>query len=120
MNESLKIIQKLTEKDSRYKENAYVFVMVAVEKTVESLGERRHISGGELLEGIAQYAIEQFGPMSKQVFNFWGIRKSLDFGNIVFNLIDAGLLAKTEQDDIDDFRNGFDFKKVFEDEYFKS
>jgi uncharacterized repeat protein (TIGR04138 family) len=68
---------------------------------------------------MTEYAIEQFGPMSKEVFNFWGIKESADFGNIVFNLIDAGLLTKTAEDSIEDFENVVDFKRVFEDEYFK-
>jgi uncharacterized repeat protein (TIGR04138 family) len=119
IDESWKKIEEILDADDRYKANAYIFVIIAVERAVSSLPEPRHISGGELLRGIADYATEQFGPMAKQVFNFWGIKESLDFGNIVFNLTDKGLLLKTDEDTIDDFRDGFDFKKVFEDDYFE-
>ena len=95
INGTLELIETIKGNDARYKANAYLFVIVAVERTVSSLTSARHISGQELLKGITEYAIEQFGPMSKEVFNFWGIKESSDFGDIVFNLIDAGLLSKT-------------------------
>ncbi|MCD6379446.1 hypothetical protein J7M07_03245 [bacterium] len=119
INEDWDLIEKISENDTRYKANAYLFVIVAIERTISELSSIRHISGQELLEGITEYAMEQFGPMSKEVFNFWGIMESADFGNIVFNLIDAGLLTKTAEDSIEDFKNIVDFKRVFEDEYFK-
>jgi uncharacterized repeat protein (TIGR04138 family) len=119
INGTLELIEKIKGNDARYKANAYFFVIVAVERTVSSLTSARHISGQELLKGITEYAIEQFGPMSKEVFNFWGIKESSDFGDIVFNLIDAGLLTKTAEDSIEDFNSEIDFKTVFEDEYFK-
>lgn len=119
IDESWRIIEEIVEKDPRYKANAYIFVIIAVGRVIDSLEYRRHISGKELLKGIAEYATEQFGPMAKEVFNYWGIEESLDFGHIVFNLTDRGLLEKTEKDSVDDFRDGFDFKKVFEDEYFE-
>lgn len=119
IGEHLKVVEEISKVDPRYKVNAYIFVIVAVERTISALSSVRHISGQELLDGITDYAIEQFGPMSKEVFNFWGIIESTDFGNIVFNLIEAGLLTKTAEDSIDDFKNGADFKKIFEEEYFK-
>jgi uncharacterized repeat protein (TIGR04138 family) len=112
------IIEEITRKDIRYKANVYSFVMAALEQTINSIGERRHITATELLEGIREAGLEQFGPMAKEVFNFWGVYKTEDFGNVVFNLIEAGLAGKTEEDSIEDFSDGYDFKKVFEDDYF--
>ncbi len=119
IGEHLKVVEGIIKVDPRYKVNAYIFVIVAVERTISALSYVRHISGQELLAGITDYAIDQFGPMSKEVFNYWGIKESTDFGNIVFNLIEAGLLTKRSEDSIDDFKNGSDFKKIFEEEYFK-
>jgi len=119
IGEHLKVVEEIIKVDPRYKVNAYIFVIVAVERTISALSYVRHISGQELLAGITDYAIDQFGPMSKEVFNYWGIKESTDFGNIVFNLIEAGLLTKRSEDSIDDFKNGSDFKKIFEEEYFK-
>lgn len=113
-----KVIEEITERDGRYKENAYSFVMAALEKTISRKGAGRHVTGQELLEDIRSAATEQFGPMAKEILNFWGIERTEDFGEIVFNLIDAGLLSKTEKDSREDFSGGYDFKKIFEDDYY--
>jgi uncharacterized repeat protein (TIGR04138 family) len=73
----------------------------------------RHITGQELLNGIRDYALAQFGPMAITVFEEWGIRKCPDFGEIVFNMVEIGLLAKTESDTRADFEGGYDFDDVF-------
>ena len=118
LTETWKKIEEITSRDGRYKANAYSFVMAALEQTMSRLPKARHISGRELLIGIRETALEQFGPMAKEVFNFWGVRTTEDFGNIVFNLVDTGLLSKTESDSIDDFIDIYDFETVFEEEYF--
>lgn len=110
-------LDRILAKDSRYRREAYLFLFQAVEFTVRRLEKRRHVSGQELLAGIRDYASHLYGPMSRLVFEHWGVRESLDFGRIVFSLVDHGLMAKTEDDSLDDFREGFDFKRVFEDEY---
>ena len=110
-------LAQVLEEDERYSREAYLFLFQALEFTLQQQEERRHISGQELLEGIRRYAAETYGPTAKLVFDHWGIRDTLDFGNMVFNLVNHELLAKTEDDTLDDFRGGFDFKTVFEDEY---
>jgi uncharacterized repeat protein (TIGR04138 family) len=55
--------------------------------------------------------------MGKAVFNQWGINETADFGRIVFSLVEAGLMSKTETDTVNDFANGFDFDDVFEKGY---
>jgi uncharacterized repeat protein (TIGR04138 family) len=103
----------LAQKHGRYRANAYRFTLDAVRYTVESLGETRHITGEELLEGIRKLALEQFGPMAKTVFEQWGLKRTEDFGVIVFQLVDAGLLGKTERDQLSDFAQGYDFHDAF-------
>jgi uncharacterized repeat protein (TIGR04138 family) len=73
----------------------------------------RHVAGPELLEGVRQYALKEFGPMVLTVFTYWGIGNTEDFGHMVFNLIAVGIFGKTEEDSIEDFRNVFDFKETF-------
>jgi len=104
--------------DPRYPRDAYHFVREALEYTqrMVSKGQRgrlRHVTGQELLEGIRHYALEQFGPMALTVFDEWNIRSCRDFGEIVFNMVDAGILAKTEQDSRADFEKGYDFEEAF-------
>lgn len=105
-------------KDPRYQRDAYYFVRDALDHTQKAMlkknrGKIRHVSGPELLEGIREFALEQFGPMTPTVFAEWGIHQCADFGEIVFNLVDIGLLGKTEQDRREDFAGGYDFDTAF-------
>ena len=110
-------LEGVVEGDPRYKLEAYVFVMRALEVTLARLHRAGHLTGRELLEGVRGYAKERFGPMAKTVFEHWGIKKTDDFGEIVFGLVDAGILGKTAQDSKDDFRDVYDFSEVFEKQY---
>ncbi len=116
MNKTINILQTIENivmRDKRYKVEAYSFVLEALNCTVSQLKASRHITGKELLAGIKQYARGQFGPMSPTVFEYWGITSTEDFGHIVFNLVDAKILSKTDQDSIADFKNGFHFEQAF-------
>ena len=111
-------LDRITAKDSRYHREAYVFLREALDHTQRGVnkanqGQTRHVSGQELLEGIRQYAITQFGPMTLTVFEEWGVRRCEDFGELVFNLVEHGLLSKTENDSRADFQNGYDFQAAF-------
>ncbi len=108
------VIEKITGKDPRYNAEAYLFLMKGLNFTVSRLEKRRHVSGQELSEGLKLYAIEQFGPMARTVLENWGVSSTEDFGNIVFNMIEAKLLSKTETDSIDDFKGAYDFKEAFD------
>jgi uncharacterized repeat protein (TIGR04138 family) len=105
-------------KDSRYARDAYVFLREALDHTQKTIvkenrGEMRHVSGQELLAGIREYALGQFGPMTKMILEEWGIRSCHDFGEIVFNMVEVGLLAKTDKDTREDFKDGYDFEDAF-------
>jgi len=99
--------------DTRYTAEAYFFVRDALDHTVRRLETPRHISGQELLDGMREYALQEFGPVAKRVLSEWGINECVDFGNIVFNLVNEGLLGKTNEDSIEDFMNGYDFHEAF-------
>jgi uncharacterized repeat protein (TIGR04138 family) len=105
--------------DPRYAKNAYYFVRSALNHTVKTLAEKsrrtvQHISGGQLLEGFRQYALEQFGPMAATVFESWGLRETSDVGAIVFNLVEHGVLGKTDRDSMEDFKDVYTFADAFE------
>jgi len=110
----LKKIESILEKDSSYKFEAYTFVLAALHDTVTKLKKPRHITGQELAEGIRRYALQQFGPMAKTVLYYWGVRKTLDFGKIVFALIDVKLLSKQPEDKLEDFDRVYEFDDVFD------
>ncbi len=107
------LLDPILKKDPRYTEQAYFFIRDALDHTVRQLEKHRHISGQELLSGIREYALEEYGPVTKRVLSEWGINECIDFGNIVFNLVNEGLLGKTDDDTIDDFANGYDFTEAF-------
>jgi uncharacterized repeat protein (TIGR04138 family) len=124
------VADQIREKDPRYARDAYVFVREALDHTQklhlkavrESAGRIskagggppiRHVTGQELLEGIRSYALQQFGPMVPTVFEEWGLRECTDFGEIVFNMVEIGLLAKTEKDSREDFKAGYSFEDAF-------
>jgi uncharacterized repeat protein (TIGR04138 family) len=107
------IVERIHEQDPRYGEGAYIFVMEALSFTQRKFGRSRHVSGEELLNGIRELLLRKFGPMTVTVLDYWGIRTTEDFGNIVFNLVNNKILSKTEGDNIEQFRNGYDFLEVF-------
>jgi uncharacterized repeat protein (TIGR04138 family) len=111
-------LAKIQAKDPRYHREAYLFVREALDHTQKTIGKDprgkiRHVTGQELLEGIREFALEQFGPMAKTVLEDWGIHCGEDFGEIVFNMIEVGWLAKTSKDSRADFANGYDFDEAF-------
>lgn len=104
--------------DPRYQRDGYIFLRDALDFTTKQQKKVkgvtvRHVSGPELLEGVRQYALKEFGPMVTTVFDSWGIQSCEDIGNMVFNLIGAGVFGKTEEDSIKDFKNVYDFKEAF-------
>jgi uncharacterized repeat protein (TIGR04138 family) len=111
-------LELILQSDPRYPRDAYVFLREALDYTQKHLakaarGQLRHVTGQELLAGIRAYALQQFGPMTLTVFAEWGVHSGRDFGEMVFNLVDAGLLGKTEQDSRADFEGGYDFDDAF-------
>jgi uncharacterized repeat protein (TIGR04138 family) len=107
------LLAPILKRDSRYTEGAYFFVREALDYSVRQLEKPRHVSGQELLSSIREYALAEFGPITQRVLAEWGIHECIDFGHIVFNLVNEGLLGKTDEDSIDDFSVGYDFTEAF-------
>ena len=109
MNER-RLLKWVDRSDRRYHPNAYHFVLEALRFTQCHYNKPRHVTGKELLIGIARLARKRYGEMAIMVFHEWGIRASRDFGNIVFNLVEMGEIRKTAEDRIEDFDDGFDLE----------
>jgi uncharacterized repeat protein (TIGR04138 family) len=116
-------LTEIVQRDPRYAYEAYEFVDRALQFTQKKLGRERkadvqagdprlHVSGRELLDGIRRLALVEFGMMARVVFRLWGIERTDDFGNIVFNLIEAGLMSKSDDDCLKDFHGVFDFDEA--------
>lgn len=111
-------VEKLCREDKRYHAEAYAFLRDSLEATMKRRKKTRkeagsHVGAEELLDGFRLHALEEFGPMSLMVLNYWGLRTSEDVGNLVFNLVAAGVFGKTDEDTIESFRGIFDFEEVF-------
>jgi uncharacterized repeat protein (TIGR04138 family) len=115
---------QIVERDNRYPYEAYDFVFAALNHTQrllkrlprdEEIGvteTQHHVTGRELLEGIRDLAVREFGLMARVVFRMWGINATSDFGEIVFNLVSENLMSKSDQDTREDFRDVYDLDKA--------
>ena len=111
-------VEQICEKDPRFSSDAYHFVQEGLNHTLKSLKRggqhaHRHVSGQELLHGLREFALKEYGPMSKAVLNEWGIKTTDDIGQIVFNLVNASVLGKNDTDSPSDFKNVFTFDDAF-------
>lgn len=113
------VVSVIVKNDSRYEPGAYDFVRQALDHTLNRIRQKKeqrtspHVSGHELLDGIRDFALEQYGPMAKTLFEHWGVKKTEDFGEIVFNLVEFGVFGKTESDRREDFEGVYSFDEAF-------
>ncbi len=113
------VVELICKEDSRFDRRAYNFVRLGLDHTVKEMRKRetsartRHVSGGELCEGLKHYALDQYGPLAKTVLQAWGVRQTQDFGDIVFNLIEYNVFSKTDSDRREDFADQFNFDDAF-------
>ena len=111
-------LQSVLANDPRYQRDGYIFLRDALDFTTKQQKKIkgvsvRHVTGPELLDGVRQYALKEFGPMVMTVFDSWGIHSCEDIGHMVFNLIAAGVFGKTDEDSIKDFKNVYNFEEAF-------
>jgi uncharacterized repeat protein (TIGR04138 family) len=112
------VVEQMIERDPRYGKEAYIFLKEALEFTIKQKKRGKteagsHVDAVELLDGFRQLALKEFGPMVMTVLEYWGVRSSFDVGQMVFNLIGAGVFGKTESDSVDDFNRALDFHMAF-------
>ncbi len=115
-------LEELVRRDPRYPLEAYEFVFAALTHTQRLLGrnpspeagqeDEHHVSGQQLLWGARDLALREFGLLARTVFRMWGINRTDDFGELVFNLVEAGLMSKTSQDDRRDFHDVYDLDQA--------
>lgn len=110
-------------KDGRYSPEAFRFLYEALPSAIRLAGKEkaevaeRHVTGQEVVAGLRALATQNFGPLAAAVWRSWGVRETLDWGRIVFLLVENGHLNRQESDTIEDFRTGFDFDDVFVHQY---
>lgn len=126
-------LYQVVRRDPRFAYEAYEFLFHALNHTQKLLGRElpaeraqegpegitpeNHVSGPELLEGVRDLALREFGLMAHTVFKIWGVKRTGDFGEMVFNLVEAGLMSKTEEDERRDFENVYDLDQALVQSY---
>lgn len=111
------IMDRILLHERRFDERAYLFVLAALEYCQQRMAERRHISGRELAHACRDLALERYGVMARPVLEHWGVRTSGDIGDVVFTLVDLGLLLSQPSDTREEFVGAFDFDDAFERHY---
>lgn len=111
------VMDRIRGREPRYDEQAYLFVLSALEFCQNKLKVRRHISAAELAHSCRDLALERFGLMSRLVLERWGVHGTSDIGEIVFALVELGLLVKQPADTREEFASVFDFHEAFERDY---
>jgi uncharacterized repeat protein (TIGR04138 family) len=92
-------------------------VMGAIESAGGFEKLNRHVSGGDLCWGLRDYALQRWGRMARTVLANWNLRETLDFGNIVFAMIEFDFMQKQPSDSLEDFRDVFSFAEAFDASY---
>jgi uncharacterized repeat protein (TIGR04138 family) len=113
------ILCQIRAREPRFHQNAFIFVLAALEYCQARLTERRHIGGRELAEACRDLALERFGTLSRHVLHFWGVNSTADIGDMVFTLVDCGLLMTQPTDTREEFVDVFDFDAAFDERTYK-
>ena len=111
------MLREIRQKDPRFTAEAYAFTFQGLDYTMHEMkGKRQHVSGQDLLEGIRRLAAKEFGRLAPMVFKAWGVTQSSHFGDIVYNLIEAGVMKRRDEDKREDFDGGWDLSTAFDKE----
>jgi uncharacterized repeat protein (TIGR04138 family) len=109
-------ITNIARQRGEFRPEAYFFTLDVLNTVVEELTVRRHLSGPEVLDGVVRLAHERFGEIAASVLDGWGVSCTRDVGVIVYDLIEAGVLSKTEDDNLEDFAEVFDLSEALTEE----
>ena len=119
--------KSIRESAGTYPQQAFDFVREGLQHTVglvhgeaalrepADVDESRHVSGQQLCFGLKDFAVRRYGRLARTVLARWNIHRTDDFGRIIFSMIEAGLMRKTDDDRFEDFVGVFDFDDAFED-----
>lgn len=110
------LLNELLKRDPRFTIDAYLLINDGLRHAHQVTGKKSHITAQELLEAIRRLMSKRYGPMAKTVLNSWGIFSTDDIGEVIFNLVNAGLMLKEEADPIENFHAVYDFDTAFVEE----
>lgn len=111
------VLTQLERRNPRFARSAYLFILTALQRCMERLDAPRHVSGAELAEGVRELALERYGPLARTVLEHWGIHSTGDIGDLVFLMVENGVLIKQPHDTREDFEGLYSFTQAFETDY---
>ena len=114
-------MEKLIRQDGRYPLGAFAFLNEGLSRAVQGVyGDKeppepgqRHVTGEQLCLALRDLAIENWGPLARTVLRSWRIYATVDFGHMVYLLVNNGFMQKTESDSLEDFRDVYSFDDAF-------
>lgn len=104
---------EILDKDPRYPLAAYASIHKGLDYTMRMKKVVGHVDGQELAVGMAGYLRDEYGPFARLLLSGWGIHSTLDFGRLVFNLVESGLMRKQDTDSLEDFDSVYEFDSIF-------
>lgn len=110
----LKRLARIRKSLPGFKDELYPFVFQSLEHAFSRRTRPGHLSGKEVLAAFEAEARDQFGPMAITVLQHWGITEALDFGRIIFAMVEEGVLLKQESDSLEDFNDPRFFDGIFD------
>ncbi|MBL7133234.1 MAG: hypothetical protein ISS78_03990 [Phycisphaerae bacterium] len=117
-----KSVEEIIEADGRYPPEAYSFLHEGLAKAVreayagEASGSgRHHVTGQQMCQALRDLAAQRWGMLAPTVLASWNIHGTIDFGQMVYLLIEHGFMHRSEEDSIDDFADVFDLSEAFND-----
>ena len=117
--EPAKPMEEVIRQDGRYPPDAFAFLHESLAKAVrDAHGEtpaegQHHVAGKQICIAARDLAIERWGLLATAVLKRWNIRATIDFGNMVYLLIQHNVMHKTDEDSLEDFRDVYDFREAF-------
>ncbi len=116
-DEFARAVRAIVRRDPRYSPRAFFLVRDGLAHAVKTAmadgSPLRHVTGAELSHGIRRVALRRYGPLALSTLEAWGLRETIDFGRIVYALIENGIFDRSPDDSLEDFRDVFDFRDAF-------
>lgn len=101
-------VKELTLRYPQFAPDAYDFLRAGLDHASEHYGKKEkatHLTAEQLYAGACSYALSEYGPLAYKVLSFWGIQTNVDFGKVVYNLIEVGVFGKQKGDKQEEFEH---------------
>jgi len=112
-------LEAIIRKDGRYPVEAFKFLHDGLDRAVRRRhgragpGRSHHVTGEEICLALRDLAIKRWGLLASTVLAKWHIQATIDFGEMVYLMIDRGVWNRTDDDSVEDFRDVYDFAAAF-------